>query len=233
MTEITDTDLDQRDVGLLDWLLRQAEQNVPEPYAAAAIPVAWLGRTSTDDAQDPTLSLPRQLETSRKALPPGFVIVAKFYDIESGRIPLAKRGQGNVHEQLDIPIARDGGILELLAEAKRPYRRFVAVIVESIERVARLLRHRSKAGRGEPPDRSLGVLLGDSLAWLSRMSSASKLASASCGPVVRSPMVGRTFRVTLLPASVVRCTGRGCLPPNGRGSWRGRPPARLPTASCA
>jgi site-specific DNA recombinase len=130
--------LDNDDIDLLDWLRHQADQNVPESFAGAAVPVAWLGRTSTEDAQDPTLSLPRQLENSRKALPPGFVIVAKFYDIESGRTTLENRGKGNAHEHLDIPIARDGGIADLLAEAKRPDRRFVAVVVESIERVARV-----------------------------------------------------------------------------------------------
>lgn len=36
-----------------------------------SVPVAWLGRTSTEDAQDPTLSLPRQLRNARAALPPG------------------------------------------------------------------------------------------------------------------------------------------------------------------
>ncbi|MBF8193684.1 recombinase family protein [Nonomuraea sp. K274] len=106
---------------------------------AAAIPlsVAWLGRTSTDDQQDPTLSLPRQLRASRDALPEGFLIVAHFYDIESGRMDLDSRGRGQAHEAFDIPIARDGGIQDLLAEAKRPDRRFAAVICESVERVAR------------------------------------------------------------------------------------------------
>ncbi|GIH07148.1 hypothetical protein Rhe02_52150 [Rhizocola hellebori] len=130
--------LDEDEVGLLDWLRLQADQNVPEAFAAAAVPVAWLGRTSTDDAQDPTLSLPRQLDSCRKALPPGFVIVAKFYDVESGRTTVENRGKSSAHEQLDIPIARDGSIADLLAEAKRPDRRFVAVVVESIERVARV-----------------------------------------------------------------------------------------------
>jgi hypothetical protein len=104
----------------------------------ALIPLAWMGRTSTDDQQDPTLSLPRQLENSRNALPDQFVIVAKFYDIESGRNDLDFRGHGDAHERFDIPIARDGGIANMLAEAKRPDRRFVAVTCESIERVARV-----------------------------------------------------------------------------------------------
>jgi site-specific DNA recombinase len=105
--------------------------------AGLPVPVAWLGRTSTDDQQDPSLSLPRQLRKSRQALPDGHVIVAHFYDVESGRKELDERGRGRAHEQFDIPIPRDGGIQDLLAEAARPDRRFVAVICESIDRVAR------------------------------------------------------------------------------------------------
>ena len=74
---------------------------------------AWWGRTSTEDLQDPTLSLPRQLSNSHPALPPGAVIVAHFYDIESGRKDLAQCGHGHAHEQFDIPIPRDGGIQDL------------------------------------------------------------------------------------------------------------------------
>jgi hypothetical protein len=126
-------------VSVLSWLRSVAEQNQPpDEVAPTIIPVAWMGRTSTDDQQDPTLSLPRQLENCRTALPAPFVIVAKFYDIESGRNDLDFRGHGNAHEKFDIPIARDGGIADLLEEAKRPDRRFVAVICESIERVARV-----------------------------------------------------------------------------------------------
>src|SRR4051812_4907137 len=92
---------DDPNVSLLDWLRVVADQNLPEALQAAAVPVAWLGRTSTDDAQDPTLSLPRQLDNSRKALPAGFVITAHFYDIESGRNLVENRGTGTAHEQLD------------------------------------------------------------------------------------------------------------------------------------
>jgi site-specific DNA recombinase len=128
---------DGDETNLLEWLRIVADQNVPETLKLAATPVAWMGRTSTDDAQDPTLSLPRQLENSRNALPPGFVIAAKFYDVESGRTMVERRGTGNAHQQFDIPIPRDGGIADLLKEAQQPDRRFVAVVCESIERVAR------------------------------------------------------------------------------------------------
>ncbi|WP_267244525.1 recombinase family protein [Streptomyces sp. PR69] len=99
--------------------------------------MAWLGRTSTEDAQDPTLSLPRQLRNARAALPPGWVIVAHFYDVESGRKELRERGKSQAHQQFNIPIPRDGSVADLLTEAQRPDRRFAAVICESIERVAR------------------------------------------------------------------------------------------------
>ena len=65
------------------------------------------------------------------------MIVAHFYDVESGRMDLDARGRGHAHEQFDIPIPRDGGIQDLLAEAERPDRRFDSVICESIERTAR------------------------------------------------------------------------------------------------
>ncbi|HEX5495425.1 MAG TPA: recombinase family protein, partial [Mycobacteriales bacterium] len=99
--------------------------------------MAWAGRTSTYDQQDPTLSLPRQLRASQYALPDEAVIVAHFYDIESGRKDLAERGHGSAHEQFDIPIPRDGGIADLLAEAERSGRRFDVVICESIDRISR------------------------------------------------------------------------------------------------
>lgn len=98
---------------------------------------AWCGRVSTKEQQDPTLSLPRQLHVARSALPPGSAIVANFYDVESGRQDLELRGLNSVHEQFDIPIPRDGGIQDLLAEAARSDRRFDAVICESIDRIAR------------------------------------------------------------------------------------------------
>lgn len=99
--------------------------------------VAWAGRTSTYDQQDPTLSLPRQLRASQLVLSENALIVAHFYDIESGRKDLDDRGQSTAHEQFDIPIPRDGGIQDLLAEAERADRRFDFVICESIDRIAR------------------------------------------------------------------------------------------------
>lgn len=59
------------------------------------VPVAWSARVSDKDSQDPSLSLPRQLNRVREGLPMGFVIVAHFWDIESGRMDLDKRGRGD------------------------------------------------------------------------------------------------------------------------------------------
>jgi site-specific DNA recombinase len=112
------------------------------PAAAASRPLTacFVGRTSTDDKQDPTLSLPRQLGNCLKAfagLQRGVVIVAHFYDVESGRKDPEARGRGTAHEQFDIPIHRDGGIVDMLAEAASPQRRFDIVICESIDRIGR------------------------------------------------------------------------------------------------
>ncbi|MEU2490056.1 recombinase family protein [Streptomyces sp. NPDC007883] len=115
-----------------------ATDDIPDAATPpVTVPVAWLGRTSTEDAQDPTLSLPRQLRNARAALPAGWVIVAHFYDVESGRKELHERGHSLAYQNFKIPIPRDGSLTDLLQEAQRPNRRFAAVICESIERVAR------------------------------------------------------------------------------------------------
>jgi hypothetical protein len=56
------------DVNMLTLLQSTAEQSQPAgEIAPTIIPVAWMGRTSADDQQDPTLSLARQLENCRTA----------------------------------------------------------------------------------------------------------------------------------------------------------------------
>lgn len=101
------------------------------------VAVAFLARVSTDDQQDPTLSLPRQLANCQAAMPAGWRITAYFWDIESGRTALEHRGRGTAHERIDVPLPRDGGLTDLLDEAEHPRRRFDAVICESIDRLAR------------------------------------------------------------------------------------------------
>lgn len=98
---------------------------------------ACLARVSTDDLQDPTLSLPRQYAACERALPENIEITCFFYDVESGRKDLRARGRGHAHEAFDIAIPRAGGITDLLAEAKSASRRFDVVICESIDRAAR------------------------------------------------------------------------------------------------
>jgi DNA invertase Pin-like site-specific DNA recombinase len=99
--------------------------------------VAFAGRTSTEEQQDPRQSMIRQLDRAKSALPASWVIVAHFYDVESGRKDLADRGRGADVSRFDIPIPRDGGIDDLLAEAAHPNRRFDVVICESMSRIAR------------------------------------------------------------------------------------------------
>ncbi|MBT8227520.1 MAG: recombinase family protein [Dactylosporangium sp.] len=105
--------------------------------ATQIIRVAWLGRTSDEEQQDPTLSLPRQLDNCEHALLPRMRIVARFYDVETSRKELAQRGDSRAWTKFDIPIRRDGGIADLLAEALAPDRRFDVVICESVDRIAR------------------------------------------------------------------------------------------------
>jgi DNA invertase Pin-like site-specific DNA recombinase len=98
---------------------------------------AFFGRTSTDDAQDPSLSIPRQLTSCEGiVLPLGDEIVAHYWDIESGRKSLAERGNGADGSAFNISVPRDGSITELLQDAAKG--RFDAVIVESIDRLSRM-----------------------------------------------------------------------------------------------
>ncbi|MCE7009978.1 recombinase family protein [Kibdelosporangium philippinense] len=121
--------------GLSDYAV--SPLGVPVALLRNEVRVAFLGRTSTEDQQDPRQSLLRQLGNAKVAIPESWVIVAHFYDVESGRMELDQRGQGGNYERFDIPIARDGGIADLLDEARHPGRRFDVVLCESISRVAR------------------------------------------------------------------------------------------------
>jgi DNA invertase Pin-like site-specific DNA recombinase len=121
--------------GLSDYAV--SPLGMPTALLADEVRVAFLGRTSTEDQQDPRQSLVRQLGNCKTAIPESWVIVAHFYDVESGRMDLDARGQGSNYERFDIPIARDGGITDLLDEAAHPGRRFDVVICEGISRVAR------------------------------------------------------------------------------------------------
>ena len=102
------------------------------------VPVAFLGRTSTLEMQDPRASLNRQIRAARAWLPPGWFITAWYWDIESGGLDLEQRGRGTAHQAFTgAGIPRDGGMADLLAEAASPAPKFAAVICEDIERSGR------------------------------------------------------------------------------------------------
>ncbi|SDN11359.1 Site-specific DNA recombinase [Lentzea albidocapillata subsp. violacea] len=124
-----------RTTGLSD--LAVSPFGMPVSLLYGEVRVAWLGRTSTHERQDPRQSLIRQLERCRGAVPDAWVIVCHFYDVESGRMELDQRGHGTGYDRFDIPIARDGGMADLLDEAQHSSRRFDVVICESTSRVAR------------------------------------------------------------------------------------------------
>jgi site-specific DNA recombinase len=100
------------------------------------MPFAFYGRVSTEDNQDPTLSLPRQLANCERAVGEvGGRIVAHFYDVESGAMRLDARGSGKGLAGFDIPIPRDGSLFDLIDEASSGA--FDAVVCESINRLSR------------------------------------------------------------------------------------------------
>src|SRR5437879_10350795 len=77
--------------GLSD--LARSPFGMPTALLRGEVRVAWVGRTSTEEQQDPRQSLMRQLYNSKSALPESWVIVCHFYDVESGRLELNARGR--------------------------------------------------------------------------------------------------------------------------------------------
>jgi len=99
--------------------------------------VAFYGRVSTDDAQDPSLSIPRQLGKCNQALEPiGEKVGVTYWDVESGRKVLEERGNGKRDWTDEVSVPRLGGLPELLASAEAGA--LDAVIVESIDRLSRM-----------------------------------------------------------------------------------------------
>ncbi|MFD5248462.1 recombinase family protein [Amycolatopsis sp. NPDC058340] len=121
--------------GLSDYAV--SPLGMPAALLRDEVRVAFLGRTSTEDLQDPRQSMLRQLANCKAAIPDSWVIVAHFYDVESGRLALDNRGRGTDYERFDIPIPRAGGVSDLLKEAPAHTRAFDVVICEGISRVAR------------------------------------------------------------------------------------------------
>lgn len=119
---------------------------------------AFYGRVSTDDAHDPSLSIPRQLAACERALEPsGGEIVARYWDIESGRKALAERGRGAEAPAVAGP--REGGLNDLL-EASGNGRPFDAVIVESIDRRSRMTADATRIER-QLEDRDVALFAAD------------------------------------------------------------------------
>ena len=83
-------------------------------------------------------SLSRQIRSCQAWLPPGWYVAGHYWDIESGGLDLEARSQGDGYRQFAAAgLPRDGGLADLLAEAKAPVPRFAAVVCEDIERSAR------------------------------------------------------------------------------------------------
>ena len=122
----------------------QAQSPMTQAAAAVAaepVPVAFLGRTSTANMQDPRASLRRQLRSAQGWLPAGWFIAAVYWDIESGGIDLEQRSQGDAYRDFaGDGLPRDGGMADLLNEAASPTPRFAAVVCEDIERSGRRTR---------------------------------------------------------------------------------------------
>ena len=73
------------------------------------------------ELQDPRASIRRQIRSVRDWLPGGWFIAAVYWDIESGAIDLEQRSQGDSHLAFaDAGVPRDGGMADLLTEAKAP-----------------------------------------------------------------------------------------------------------------
>jgi site-specific DNA recombinase len=106
--------------------------------AAGIVPMAFVGRTSTDNMQDPVESLGRQLRVARKRLPEGFVITRYYWDVESGATDLDARSRTSVWQRFtSAGIPRDGGMAELRAEIRAGSAPFAGIICENIERTGR------------------------------------------------------------------------------------------------
>ena len=105
---------------------------------AEPVPVAVLARTSTLALQDPVASLTRQIRSCQAWLPHGWYVAGYYWDIESGALDLEARSQGSEWQPFAAAgIPRDGGMADLLNEAKAPLPRFAAVVCEDIERSGR------------------------------------------------------------------------------------------------
>jgi len=109
----------------------------PTAVEQATMTVAFYGRVSTDDQQDPSLSIPRQLRKCTEALATiGQEVGPTYWEVDSGRKEMDLRGRGGRDWTDVVAVPRLGGLHELLDAAK--VGAIDAVIVEEIERISRL-----------------------------------------------------------------------------------------------
>lgn len=121
--------------------------------------VAFYGRVSTDDAQDPSLSIPRQLAKCNEALDKiDEKVDITFWDVESGRKAPAERGRGGRDWTRKVMVPRAGGLPELLAAADAG--EVDAVIVESIDRLSRMTADGTQI-EGRLEERDVALLAAD------------------------------------------------------------------------
>lgn len=101
--------------------------------------IAFAGRVSTKDNQDPTSSIPRQVSLASASLKDGEEFTAFFWDVESGMLPPELRGLGTreAYEALGVSTPRDGGLTDLLESAATLG--ITHVIAERSDRVARAM----------------------------------------------------------------------------------------------
>ncbi|MBA2239816.1 MAG: recombinase family protein, partial [Solirubrobacterales bacterium] len=114
---------------------------------------------STDDAQDPSLSIPRQLASCKRAIEPAAGdVVAHYWDVESDRKGLADRGKGD-GAGLGVSVPHEGGLTDLL-DAAANGRVFDALIVESIDRLSRMTADATQIER-QLEQRDIGLFAAD------------------------------------------------------------------------
>ncbi|MFJ5142954.1 recombinase family protein [Streptomyces sp. NPDC088707] len=101
--------------------------------------VAFCGRVSTKDNQNPSSSIPRQVVLASQALQEGEKFAGHFWDVESGMLPPESRGLGpqEMYDALRVPTPRDGGLADLLDRAE--LMGITHVVAERSDRVARAM----------------------------------------------------------------------------------------------
>jgi site-specific DNA recombinase len=98
--------------------------------------VAFYGRVARD-RDDTELSLVRQYEQCRRALPPEAIITTVFYDVGSSPLNRPHPAPGRLTIRAGMDAVRDGGLADLLAEATSADRRFDCLVTCGPDRLSR------------------------------------------------------------------------------------------------